>query len=261
MSLKRSRSPSPEASADISKSSVIEDRQSTFLAIYSPTLSAKELQSRIDMEDATHRIAAWRKPGSQRSLKSSEPLMESGYDDDGEKYGGKAVAAVMDAMDVQGAAVVARWYGGIMLGPVRFDHIRNCAKAAISKYRAQNNEASKRKKVQLESEQRMKLEQTLRERDESIIVLRGLLAEKKGQSSSQQSPSISPAKVPDYSKQPLNVLKRLEEVRDASIAWILKGIEQAEKQSDGPESPTKVRKDVGVKDLAGTAPPTDPSNV
>ncbi|KAL8790170.1 MAG: hypothetical protein Q9195_006497 [Heterodermia aff. obscurata] len=232
MSLKRRRESPPQDASDISTSPLIEDRKSTFVGLYSPTLSVKELQARAKTEDATHRIAAWRKAGSQRSLKSSEPLLESGYDDDGEKFGGKTVQKVMDAMDVQGAVVVARWYGGVMLGPVRFDHIRNCARAAISNWASVSNEASKRSKVQSESEQKTELEQTLRERDGSIAVLRGLLAEKKGQGSSQQSPSGSPVKVPDYEKLPLHVLKRLEEVRDATIGWILKGIEQAEKKAD-----------------------------
>ena len=232
MSLKRRRTSPPQDTSDISTSPIIEDRKSTFVGLYSTTLSLNELQAHAKTGDATHRIAAWRKAGSQRSLITSQPLLESGHDDDGEKYGGKTVQRVMEAMDVQGVVVVARWYGGVMLGPVRFDHIRNCAQAAISNWSNMSNEASKKIKVQPESEQKAELEQTLRERDESIAVLRGLLAEKKGQTSSQQSPSSSPAKVPDYEKLPLHVLKRLEEVRDASIGWILKGIEEAEKKGD-----------------------------
>lgn len=229
MSLKRRHTSPLQETSDISTSPMIEDRKSTFVGLYSPTLSVSELQRHAKTEDATHRIAAWRKAGSQRSLKTSQPLLESGHDDDGEKYGGKTVEKVMEAMGVQGVVVVARWYGGIMLGPVRFDNIRNCAQAAVSNWSSMNSEASKRSKIQTESEQKTELERTLRERDENIAVLRGLLAEKKGQSSSQQSPSSSLAKVPDYEKLPLHVLKRLEDVRDATIGWILKGIEEAEK--------------------------------
>ena len=232
MSLKRRRTSPLQNTSDISTSPVIEDRKSTFVGLYSPTLSVKELQAHAKTEDATHRMAAWRKTGSQRSLKSSQPLMESGHDDDGEKYGGKTVEKVMEAMGVEGVVVVARWYGGIMLGPVRFDHIRNCAQVAISNWSSMSDGASKRGKIQTESEQKAELEQTLRERDENIVVLRGLLAEKKGQGSSQESTSNSPAKIPDYEKLPLHVLKRLEDVRDATIGWILKGIEEAEKKGD-----------------------------
>ena len=242
MSLKRARSPTLHATSGISSSSKIKDRRSTFIALYSPSLSAAELQARPEFKDATHRIAAWRKPGSQKSLKTSEPLVELGYDDDGEKYGGKTIGKLMESMNVQGSVVVARWYGGVMLGPARFDHIRNCAKEAISKWLAENSEAGKSKKFQLEDEQKEKLVKTLHERDESIAVLRGLLAEKKGQRSPQQSPTGSPAKVPDYEKQPVQVLKRLEDVRDATIGWILKGIEESEKESK------EVEKEVGVGD-------------
>ena len=232
MSLKRRRTSPLQDTSDISTSPMIEDRKSTFVGLYSPTLSVNELQAHAKTEHATHRMVAWRKAGSQRSLKSSQPLMESGHDDDGEKYGGKTVERVMEAMGVQGVVVVARWYGGIMLGPVRFDHIRNCAQAAISNWSSMSDGASKRGKTQPESDQKVELEQTLRERDENIAVLRALLAERKGQGSSQESASTSPAKVPDYEKLPLHVLKRLEDVRDATIGWILKGIEEAEKKGD-----------------------------
>ena len=228
MSLKRARSLSSEPDLQVSRSLPIEDRSSKFVAFYSPTLSSAELRAQPDIQNATHRIAAWRKPSTQMSL-SSEPLLESGHNDDGEKYGGKTIEKVMEAMDVQGAVVVARWYGGVLLGPVRFDHIRNCAREAISKWRIANDETNTRKKLQTESEQKAELQQILRERDESIVILRGLLAEKKQQTPSQQNTGSSPTKILDYSKQPLRVLKRLEEVRDATIGWILKSIEEAEK--------------------------------
>ena len=232
MSRKRARSASPEF-ADVWSSPVIQDRSSRFIGFYSPALSAKELRSRSDDQDATHRMAAWRRPSSQRSL-SSKPLIESGHDDDGEKYGGKAIEKVMEAMDIQGTVVVARWYGGVLLGPVRFDHIRDCAREAISKWLSDKEMATKKKKIESEDQEKKRLEAILCERDESIAVLRGLLAEKK-QTSSQ--PSSSPPKVPDYSKQPLHVLRKLEDVRDATIGWILKGIEDAEKGTEAAERP------------------------
>ncbi|KAG7001527.1 hypothetical protein G7Y79_00031g066420 [Physcia stellaris] len=206
-----------------------------------PPPSPKTLQSHPSTLGATHRILAWRRPSSQRSLKTSAPLLESSYDDDGEKHGGKAIAQVLEAMDVCGAVVVARWYGGVMLGPMRFEHIRNCAKAAILEWRREEGEGEG-KRAKLEEEQRAKLELTLRERDESIVVLRGLLAEKKGQASSQGNLSGSPAKGPDYGKLPLQALKRLEDVRDATIGWILKSIEEAEKQNEEVSSVKEAEK-------------------
>lgn len=212
------------------------DRSSKFIALYSPTLSAKEIQARPDIKSASHRIAAWRKPSSQRAL-GSQRLFETGHDDDGEKYGGKTLEKVLASMEVEGAVVVARWYGGIMLGPVRFDHIGNCAREAISGWLQESEKANKRLKVQEEVKNKDRLARILQERDQSILVLRGLLAEKTKSSSSESSGPQSPAKVPQYSKLPLPTLEKLEQVRDATIGWILKQIEKAEtaEQNDSKE--------------------------
>ena len=236
MSLKRPRSPShsppplssPNLPPQIHKSLPINDRKSTFIAAYSPTLPTKELQSLPEFADATHRISAWRTPSTQRSLNAHQQLYDLGHEDDGEKFGGKTLEKVLVGENVTGAVVVARWFGGVMLGPVRFDHMRDCAKEAISSFKA-HSEANnkKRKRENDDKEERKRLVEELPQRDESIVVLRGLLAEKKGEGiGGSSSPS---AKVPDYGKLPLEALRKLEKVRDATIKWILKGIEDAEK--------------------------------
>ncbi|MCJ1451517.1 hypothetical protein MMC28_001855 [Mycoblastus sanguinarius] len=226
MSQKRARSASPEC---FFRSSPIEDRSSKFIAFYSPSLSAKELQAQSELHSATHRIAAWRKPSNQCAL-SSELLFDIGHDDDGEKYGGKSLEKVLASMDVEGAVVVARWYGGVMLGPARFDHIKACASEAILQWRRESERANKKAKVEIDEQDRDRLVQVLGERDQSITVLRGLLAEKKRQPSSHTDASNTDiaAKVPDYANMPLPALMRLERVRDATIGWILKQIEKAE---------------------------------
>ncbi|KAL8954705.1 MAG: hypothetical protein Q9183_006971, partial [Haloplaca sp. 2 TL-2023] len=205
------------------------DRSSRFIALYSPHLSAKELQAKAEFKTATHRIAAWRHPSSQRSL-NSQPLFETGHDDDGEKYGGKNLANVLKDMNVEGAVVVARWYGGVMLGPVRFEHIRSCAREAILKCVSPSDGPQNNKKVKVEDsgERREELIRVLPERDQSIVVLRGLLAEKQHSSSSEKA---SPAKVPEYATLPLKTLENLDRARDATIGWILKQIEKAEAEA------------------------------
>ena len=228
MSNKRARSVSPAPLSRIFKSSPIEDRSSTFVAFYSPTLAAKELQAHSEFKSASHRIAAWRKPSSQRAL-NTQRLMETGHDDDGEKYGGKTLEKVLIEMEVEGAVVVARWYGGVMLGPVRFDHIKNSARDAIMHWSQDRERSAKKAKVREDEVERERLIQTLPERDQSIIVLRNLLTEKSRQSSSAPGSQNSPAKTPDYSTLPLATLEKLEQVRDATIGWILKQIEKAEK--------------------------------
>ena len=227
MSNKRARSVSPAPLSRIFKSSPIEDRSSTFVAFYSPTLAAKELQAHSEFKSASHRIAAWRKPSSQRAL-NAQRLLETGHDDDGEKYGGKTLEKVLIEMEVEGAVVVARWYGGVMLGPVRFDHIKNSARDAIMQWSQDRERSAKKAKVREDEAERERLIQTLPERDQSIIVLRDLLTEKSRQSSSAPGSQNSPAKTPDYSTLPLATLEKLEQVRDATIGWILKQIEKTE---------------------------------
>jgi len=227
MSQKRRRSPSPHPTQRIFRSAPISDRSSKFVALYSPCLSAKELHAQLDIQSATHRIAAWRKLSSQRAL-GSQRLFDTGHDDDSEKYGGKTLDSVLASMEVEGAIVVARWYGGVMLGPARFDHIRDTAREAISAWLQESETTSKRLKVQEDIKRKDQLARVLQERDHSITVLRGLLSEKIRPSSSDPSASNTSAKVPQYSNLPLLTLEKLEQVRDATIGWILKQIEKAE---------------------------------
>lgn len=56
-------------------------------------------------------------------------------EDDGERWGGDRVLKVAreeGASDV--LVVVSRWYGGELLGPVRFEHIENAARASVQKH-------------------------------------------------------------------------------------------------------------------------------
>ena len=243
MSQKRTQSPSlsPASPPTIFKSDPIEDRSSKFIGIYSPNIPALELREQPDLKDATHRIAAWRKSSSQRNL-NSQAVLETGYDDDGEKYGGKTVEKVLISLNVEGAVVVARWYGGIMLGPVRFDHIRNCASQAVRLWKQQKDENwAKRLKVETEARDKDHLVQVLHERDQSIAVLRGLLAEMTHFASSSMSGTTSSVPmVPDYSALSVATLQKLETVRDKTISWVLQEIEKAEetKQQEALGAPT-----------------------
>ncbi|KAL6720349.1 hypothetical protein ACLMJK_002270 [Lecanora helva] len=227
MSSKRKRSKSPDPGPDIFKSSPIVDRSSKFIGFYSPCRSAKELQSQGEIQTAMHRMAAWRCPSNQRAL-TSQTVLDIGHDDDGEKYGGKTLEKVLSTSNIEGSVVVARWYGGVLLGPVRFDHIRACAQEAISGWAKEQDQISKKQKIQEDAESRQRLVTSLPERDKSIIVLRGLLAEKRLFVSHDSSRKVTPSKVPDYANLPLTALEKLEQARDATIAWILGEIEKAE---------------------------------
>ena len=250
MSKKRTRSPPAPSPTQIFKSSTIEDRSSTFIAVFSPTYAPEALQSLSEFKDASHRMTAWRKPSTQRSLNNAKSIFETGHDDDGENYGGKTLEKILIAKDVVGAVMVARWYGGVMLGPVRFDHMKDVADNAIARWAQEGERAAKR--VKTERERQQLITEVLPQRDQSIEVLRGLLVEKKGktgkktlgsrtepcsgQTDASPSPSPSSAKTPDYSVMDLHVLERLEQVRDKTIGWILAQIEEAEKaHRDAPE--------------------------
>ena len=230
----------------IFQSDVINDRASTFIGIFTPRTSGTlhatstarvsngtpgkcSLQFHPSLKTATHRIAAWRKPSAQQSITPSlsspsasfsHPLQQStqqpprllfdvGHDDDGEKYGGKRVEKVLVEMGVEGTVVVGRWYGGVLLGPARFEHIEKVAREAVMKWKhyadctddamvASGSEGRPNKRMKsgrnarqhaaaahaatngeaTEEESKARLAAVLRNRDESIVVLRGLLAEK-----------------------------------------------------------------------------------
>lgn len=239
MSQKRAHSPdSGDGEEQIYRSQPIEDRTSTFLALYTPstTTTPKNIQSSPEIEDATHKILAWRKPGKQHTLTSSgttggrRVLFDSGHDDDGESYAGKKLENLLWQLDVAGTVVVARWYGGVLLGPVRFEHMVNVAKEAIGEWKTQVEEKVKRRKVAEEEErEKTRLVKVLKERDASVEVLRGLLAEKKGETGPGKKEE---GKKVDYEGMMLETLRRLERARDGTIRWILGQIDKVEQEEE-----------------------------
>lgn len=239
---KRPRSLSPiqgvsgDSDHDFWVSEPIEDRSSTFRAYFSPTMPAKKLQNLDQIKDASHRILAWRSPSSQRTLVGNVPTLETGTDDDGERYGGRHVLKVIEEMRVEGAVVVARWYGGIMLGPARFAHIENSAGDAIRAWRQkEDSEGQKRRRVEDEDMEKATLVVELADRDQNILVLRRLLEEKTKHTqpqAEQKPPSRPPLPPPDYSSMPLERLRQFDKARDSTVAFLLKKIDEAEKQNN-----------------------------
>lgn len=167
-------------------------------------------------------------------MPNSKILYETGHDDDGEKWGGNRLRHVLDDTGVEGVVVVARWYGGQNIGPIRFTHIENTAKEAIWKWRTAEEEMKQEqaaKKQKLEEEMaRKELEENLRERDLNIFVLRGLLADKNAKLNDTEPTPPTPQKLTDYSKMTMEALKRVDKARDATIAFILKEIDKVEEQ-------------------------------
>lgn len=59
--------------------------------------------------------------------------MECEKDDDSESGAGAAMREVfIESASVDFVVVVSRWFGGVLLGPVRFDHIKNCTRDVLA---------------------------------------------------------------------------------------------------------------------------------
>lgn len=267
MSLKRSHNDVDhdatefQSPSSLFESSSIEDRASKFVALFSPETLPKTLQAHPPYKSASHRILAWRRPSKQQSLIPSpnapgKMLYDTGCDDDGEKYAGRKLVNLLVDMNVAGSIVVARWYGGVLLGPARFEHIVDVAKEAIRKWKASTGDGAAAKKVKVEAtveltpeqeaEQKERLVKQLKDRDGSIKVLRDLLAEKQAALSQPvddaaavrppQGSQTKPTNGPNYAVMPLKTLRQLEKARDTTIAWILKQIDTIESANVGKDA-------------------------
>lgn len=247
--------PSIEIEPSIYRSSPIEDRDSTFIGLYSPDLNPKELQKLPELKSASHCMLAWRRESNQQSLTSNKQYV-TGHDDDGEKYGGKKVEHVLVRMKATGACVVARWYGGTMLGQVRFAHIENCASEAVQQWVSHVGEQqAKKRRIEEEAVEKEKLIKALAKRDQSISVLRALAVEKEKLAKestetveNKAEPAIivdatrdtvppPPRKEPasqtpgiDYEAMSVDRLRALDKARDATLAFLLKRIDKAESE-------------------------------
>ena len=257
MSQKRKRSHErpieEEARTTIFRSARIEDRSSTFVGLFSPSLKPKDLQNLEEIASASHKILAWRRESNQQSITGGVKYTTDS-DDDGEKYGGKKIAKVLDSIQVVGACVVARWYGGVMLGPIRFEHMEQCAVEAVKNWQESvAEERSKKRRAEEDAIAKEKLVKVLAERDQSTSVLRALAAEKEEQvkmakatpvteesPNNASSPTKKEASQPlsatstevkakvDYANMTLERLKAMEKARDATLSFLLKRIDKAE---------------------------------
>ncbi|PNS18484.1 hypothetical protein CAC42_6301 [Sphaceloma murrayae] len=270
---KRARSSSPTTSSDdqLFTSDPLHDRQSTFTGYFSPSLAPHDLQSLATLASASHRVLAYRVPisaplsSTKKSRQSTlgfvsngssgkKEALQTGQDDDGEQYAAKHVARVLADMNVVGSLVVARWYGGVLLGPVRFAHIEKVAREAVQAYldaqrgggggKAGNGGsgpvgAAGAGTGESLGEERKRLIPELEERDTSIASLRKLLDQKKGilaslegteGITSERASQSSPTKKMEYSKLPIERLRLLDQARDKTIGFLLKQIDGVEEK-------------------------------
>lgn len=112
------------------------DRKSIFIAHAFTVHSVAEAEAKINhlkqdkkIARATHNITAY------RILRDAEKgIYAQDCDDDGEDAAGGRLLHLLQLTGVENVVVVvARWYGGVKLGPDRFKHINGAARDALEK--------------------------------------------------------------------------------------------------------------------------------
>ncbi|CCC70030.1 hypothetical protein NCAS_0D04490 [Naumovozyma castellii] len=111
----------------------ITDRGSTFMAFAAKVNSEEEafalleqLKTDHKIRKANHVMSAWR-------IKNNDLVFQDS-DDDGETAAGSRMLHLITIMDVWNViVVVARWFGGVHIGPDRFKHINSTAREAVLK--------------------------------------------------------------------------------------------------------------------------------
>ncbi|KAJ7072646.1 hypothetical protein C8F01DRAFT_1206132 [Mycena amicta] len=121
--------PAPEA---LASSQEIRDRASVFVATI---FSRNHLKHVVHAEKpASHELYAWRcmvvKPGCTGLAGPDEFT----------KWGGDKILGCMRKQGILDAVViVSRWYGGTLLGPVRFTHIETCTLEVCREFKRQED--------------------------------------------------------------------------------------------------------------------------
>ena len=109
------------------------DRKSTFKAYLATNVDSDEkvqwarrnILGRKNVAKATHNMLAYR-------FVDGDGISHADNDDDGEDGAGAKMAYVLSVLNADNCLViVARWYGGIKLGPDRFKHIAKCTQRIL----------------------------------------------------------------------------------------------------------------------------------
>ncbi|KAH9485499.1 Protein IMPACT-A [Psilocybe cubensis] len=211
----------------IATSQEVRDRGSLFVANIYRATTPEEARARLNhlkhtvhrQRKATHEISAWRcmvlKQGKSGLSGPEDFELVQGSKDDGESWaGGKVLKVMEDLAVIDAVVIVSRWYGGIMLGPVRFTHIETCATEVCKEFKR--------------SEELQDCITTLRTLDDLLSVQREKLAALNNNESSGTNVPSSPAihaipraaKKSDYSGIDLSKAKRLIHARENAIKGV-----------------------------------------
>jgi putative IMPACT (imprinted ancient) family translation regulator len=211
----------PTLPSNATVSTPLEDRKSKFVGYFIPSTSLSSLsrhkallETHPEIRLADHKIMAWNIDKS------------TGFDDDGEKWAGKRVLNMLLSGEDEGLLCVVRWYGGIMLGPARFEHIEHVAAEALAIHHLNmkpslasppqifSTPPIKTEKVE-DFAEKEKLIRMLKGKDMSVESLRGMIATKKAERG--ESMVLSPVKEKNYERMGVDTLKRLVIARDSTI--------------------------------------------
>jgi len=131
---------------DIFHGEVLEQKKSTFQGHVARVSCLEDVEQVMEcllqnnkIQHATHNIMAYRFYMEKNGIRT---LLQD-CDDDGEAAAGKRLLHLLQVMDVQGlVVVVSRWYGGIHLGPARFQCINNAGRTAIEGFLKEEGDGS-----------------------------------------------------------------------------------------------------------------------
>ncbi|KAK9901299.1 hypothetical protein WJX75_004648 [Coccomyxa subellipsoidea] len=112
------------------------ERKSTFQAHLAPVTSVEDVEAVMSalltnnkLQRATHNIMAYR-----IHLPDNDTHLQD-YDDDGESAAGSRLLKLLTIVGAENVVVVvSRWFGGVLLGPARFTHINNAARAILDEH-------------------------------------------------------------------------------------------------------------------------------
>ncbi|CCO30388.1 hypothetical protein BN14_04416 [Rhizoctonia solani AG-1 IB] len=267
----QAKSPSKAAIRPVFKSEPIEIKDSIFQArLFSLETSTQVPRIITHMKrhypDFQHHMAGWRflvlKPG-MTGLEGADAFeVQQGWDDDGEKRGGKAVVDVIEKAGLcDVVVVVSRRFGGTLLGPARFSHIADCAHAVCTAMYDREKAAERTSRA-------ADLVAQLREWDTEVADLRleiaALTKVETGSGEAEEKgkqPSISVSlKPPDYTNvlNPPDVEKaeRLLQARQKTVQSLKAALEK--KRAKPEPSPTTMSvqqsNPLPVLTIAGTDP-------
>ncbi|TFK23177.1 ribosomal protein S5 domain 2-like protein [Coprinopsis marcescibilis] len=205
----------------------IRDRGSIFVANIYHAASPQEALARVDYmkrvvhseKPASHEMLAWRcmslKP-QKSGLNGPEDFeLQAGSKDDGERWAGAKILAVMERLSILDAVViVSRWFGGTPLGPARFSHIETCTQEVCRLFKDQAELAE--------------LQTLLESLDDILADLRQQYKEVSGSSTTTDE---TPKPKPIYASLDITHAKRLISVRERSITSVKSLIAKKHKPS------------------------------